>query len=455
MENYSQKNILVVGAGLSGRALARYFAAAGARVVLTDQRQEQTLIDLQPLRDLGVTFDFGGHTEQYFLQADLIVVSPGVPLEIPVLKAASSAGIQILGEVEIAWRELDVPLIGVTGTNGKSTTTSLLGEIIRAWGKEAFVGGNLGTPMIEAVESKGWDYLVVELSSFQLEALERFRPKYALLLNISQDHLDRYADYAAYIEAKCEIFRNQSEDDWAILNADDPRVFALTERLRSNVVYFSSQQPLTEGMCCEGNELVWRWQGGENRFNVSDLLLQGRHNLENVMAAMIPALLENCPPETAWNAVCSFSGLPHRMQTVRVVNGVTWINDSKGTNVGSVVKSLAGLPAPVTLIAGGKDKGGDYFPLANALPGKVSHLVLLGEAAARMSQELSGVGATIHRVESLAEAVTLCARITPAGGTVLLSPACSSFDMFSSFEERGESFHALVKQLPVRQEGVA
>ncbi|PLX80722.1 MAG: UDP-N-acetylmuramoyl-L-alanine--D-glutamate ligase [Desulfuromonas sp.] len=455
MENFSQKNILVVGAGLSGRALARYFASAGAKVVLTDQRQEQGLADLQSLRDLGVTFDLGGHTESLFLQADLIVVSPGVSLDVPVLRAARQKGVPILGEVEIAWRDLDAPLIGVTGTNGKSTTTSLLGEIFQAWGKEAFVGGNLGTPMIEAVDRKDWDFLVVELSSFQLEALDRFRPKYALLLNLSEDHLDRYPDYNAYIAAKCEIFRNQTVDDWAILNADDPQVVALEDQLQAKIVHFSSQQPLTEGMWRDGGELVWRWQGVEIRFPVADLLLQGRHNVENVMAAMIPALLENCPAEIAWCAACRFNGLPHRMQTVRVVNGVTWINDSKGTNVGSVVKSLAGLPAPVTLIAGGKDKGGDYSPLVSALPGKVSHLVLLGEAAARLEQELCDVESTIHRVETLAEAVSLSALLTPAGGTVLLSPACSSFDMFSSYEERGENFQTLVMDIPARKEGTA
>ncbi len=446
MAGYGGQQVVVVGAGRSGRSLADFFLRRGARVILSDSRTTAQLPDCASLAAQGVVFDFGGHSPRWFASADLVVVSPGVTLTLPVLETARQRGVPVLGEIEIAFRELKAPLVGITGTNGKSTTTCLMGEVFRAWGRKTFVGGNLGTPLIEAVEQH-WDWLIAEISSFQLEAVENFRPRYGLLLNLSPDHLDRYPDMNAYLAAKQRLFVNMKESDVAVLNGDDPQVVSLVGDGVCRKVLFSSSRPLEQGMSLEGKDLVWRWRDTEQRFNGAELRLCGGHNRENVMAALIPPLLEGCPPATAWAAVCAFGGLEHRMVRVRDLDGVAWYDDSKATNVGSVVKSLDGLAAPVTLIAGGRDKGGDYAPLAKAVEGRVAHLILIGEAAERMSRALHG-RAAIHRIPTLKEAVRLARQLTPSGGAVLLSPACSSFDMFRSYSERGELFSHYVQQLP-------
>ncbi len=451
MATYDGQQVVVVGAGLTGLALTAFFLGRGARVVLSDSRSAADRPELTSLANQGVTLDCGGHSSELFVAADLIAISPGVPLTLPAIVAAQQQGVPVLGEIEIACRELTAPLVAITGTNGKSTTTCLLGEVFRAWGKQSFVGGNLGTPLIEAVD-KQWDWLLAEISSFQLEAIDTFRPRYGLLLNLSPDHLDRYPDLDAYLAAKQQLFLNMAADDVAVLNGDDPQVLALAEDVACRKVLFSSCRLLAEGMSLIGDELVWRWAGRETRFAADQLQLCGSHNLENVMAALIPPLLEGCPTEIAWSAVCAFSGLKHRMARVRELDGVVWYNDSKGTNVGSVVKSLAGLAAPVTLIAGGRDKGGDYGPLAEAAAGKVAQLILVGEAATRIRTALKGV-VTCHQATTLEDAVCLAQRLTPCGGSVLLSPACSSFDMFSSYAERGEVFVQAVQQLIAKGEG--
>jgi UDP-N-acetylmuramoylalanine--D-glutamate ligase len=450
--DWSGKRIVVVGAGKTGLALCAYFSARGAFITLSDRRAAAEIPGLSPLESRGVALDCGGHDAAVFTAADAVVISPGVSLEVPALVAARKAGIPILGEIEVAFGELASPLVAITGTNGKSTTTSVMGEVFRAWGRRTFVGGNLGTPLIEAVQESGWDYLVAELSSFQLEAIETFRPRYALLLNISEDHLDRYPDMQSYVAAKVRIFENMTTDDVAVLNASDSQVMEATAGIRPRRVLFSSAEVLAEGMGFDGETIVWRMAGEEERFAVADLQLRGRHNVENVMAALIPPLLEGCPPHLAWEAACAFPGLDHRMVQVRVLDAVTWYNDSKGTNVGSVVKSLEGLASPVTLIAGGRDKGGDYAPLAAAVREKVAHLILIGEAADRMAADLGGLTDTV-RTSSLEEAVVLARDLTPPGGSVLLSPGCSSFDMFASYAERGEVFVRAVRALPVRTTG--
>ena len=444
--DFKNKRIVVIGAGLSGQALVRFLVERGATVALSDLRKQQQIAGIDSLLALPVRFDLGGHNLELFEQADLIAVSPGVPLDCEPLKLAASCGIPILGEIEIAAREINVPIIGVTGTNGKSTTTSLIGEIMQAWGRNVFVGGNLGTPLVEAC-SAGFDGVVVELSSFQLESIEQFHPTIGLLLNLSSDHLDRYPDLQSYYQAKMELFRNMTAADFVVLNADDPEVCRLTADLRATKVWFSSRGRLVEGMTRLGDKLVWNWAGADIQLPLSQLQLSGEHNIENAMAAMIPALMQGCPAELAWSAVCSFSGLDHRMQLVRQLNGVAWYNDSKGTNVGSVIKSLTGLTSGVTLIAGGKDKGGDYTLLRPLLEQKVDHLILIGEAAQKMAIELSG-SCEIRLAAGLKSAIKQAYEVTVTGGTVLLSPACSSFDMFANYQARGNEFEQLVQQLP-------
>ncbi|MEK6247715.1 MAG: UDP-N-acetylmuramoyl-L-alanine--D-glutamate ligase [Planctomycetales bacterium] len=444
-KEYRDKQITIIGAGSTGRSLAKFFLAQRARVVLSDNRSAELLDNLDELEQAGVRMDLGGHTQELFTTADLIVTSPGVPLDIPVLDLCRQHGVPILGEVEIAWHQLTGTMIGITGTNGKSTVTTLVGEMLKAWGENAFVGGNLGTPLIDAV---GHDYQwqVVELSSFQLETIEDFRPGYAMLINVSEDHLDRYPGMASYVAAKARIFENLGEDDIAILNADDSEVMQAASATAANKVCFSSQTVLESGMSLSDDKIIWRWQGAEIIFAANELKLRGQHNRENVMAALIPLLIEGCPAEIAWSAARNFTGLAHRMEFLGQLNGASWYDDSKGTNIGSVVKSLAGLEKPVVLIAGGKDKQGDLSALVPMIREKVDHLVLIGAAAERMSHAFDGL-AKIHRGADMHETVGIAAQVSSPGGSVLLSPGCSSFDMFKNFAERGRifarEFHAL------------
>jgi len=449
---YRDKKIVIIGAGSTGRSLARFFLARGAQVVLSDHRLAECFDDLDELDSLGIKLDLGGHTQELFAAADLIAVSPGVPLDIPVLSACQNNKIAMLGEVEIAWHELSGTMIAITGTNGKSTVTSLIGEMLKAWGENAFIGGNLGIPLIDAV-GKDYDWQVVELSSFQLETIEAFRPHYAMLLNISEDHLDRYPDMASYIAAKQRIFENQQQDDVAILNHDDPLVLHSAIDIRSRKVYFSSRSVLEEGMSLIDDRIIWRWNGQETLFPVADLQIRGRHNQENVMAALIPLLVEGCPAEIAWGAATKFTGLKHRMEYLGDLHGAGWYNDSKGTNIGSVVKSLAGFDKPVILIAGGKDKQGDLSALIEPIREKVEQLILIGAAAERMAGVFDGL-ARIHHVDSMHAAVELAAHYSCPGATVLMSPGCSSFDMFENFAVRGEIFTREFRALSRREECV-
>ena len=444
MATLAGKNIVVVGAGLSGLAVCRHAIAAGANVVLSDHRPAELIRGLEHL-DSRVQRDFGGHTDTLFLDADLIVVSPGVPLTVPVLAAAIERETPVWGEVEYAFRQLSAPIIAITGTNGKSTTTELIGAMLRGCGKRVFVGGNIGVPLIEAA-GLPLDYIVVELSSFQLETVERFHARYALLLNVSVDHLDRYPNMAAYATAKQAIFRNQTADDVAVLNGEDVEVAAMASVISSQSVLFSSQRLLPEGISFQQGTIHWRNGSEELSFDSNELQLQGLHNIENVMAALVPVLLEGCDAKLAWQAACRFSGLPHRMVLVRNLDGVRWYNDSKGTNLGSVEKSVGGLQAPVTLVAGGKDKGGDYRDIRPALQGRVTALVLIGQAADLMEQAWGDL-CPVYRADSMEQAVDIAHRVTPSPGQVVLSPGCSSFDMFKSFEDRGERFVEAVMAL--------
>jgi UDP-N-acetylmuramoylalanine--D-glutamate ligase len=445
--NLTDKNILVIGLAKTGVACARFLASKGARVTVTDMRSESALASqLAELAQYNIKLELERHDEATFLSSDLIVVSPGVPMDLPQLVAAHLAGREIISEIELAARFIDVPLAAITGTNGKTTTTTILGAIFKHNGYHTFVGGNIGDPLIEAAESHQIvDQVVAEISSFQLEWISSFRPTVAALLNLSEDHLDRYPDYQAYIDAKLRIFENQTEDDFAVVNRDDPLVWKHAHGCKAAVFPFSRKVELDEGIFCTDGVITYRHNGHEECFPTAAIRLQGVHNLENIMAAMACALLLGCRPDETYETILCFEALHHRMEFVREVNGVRYFEDSKATNVGSVEKALESF-TDITLIAGGKDKGGSYAPLAPLVQERVRHLVLIGEAAERMAQELGNLTDT-RRAASLEEAVRLSAEITATGGTVLMSPACSSFDMFKDYEERAERFIAAVKAL--------
>ncbi|MBV5341248.1 MAG: UDP-N-acetylmuramoyl-L-alanine--D-glutamate ligase [Deltaproteobacteria bacterium] len=445
--NLKNKNILVVGLAKTGVACARFLASKGARVTVTDMRGEADLTaQLAELAGYDIIRELERHDEAIFAASDLIVVSPGVPMDLPQLIAAKLAGVEIVGEIELAGRFIDVPLAAITGTNGKTTTTTILGAIFKHNGYHTFVGGNIGTPLIGVAESHGiYDQVVAEISSFQLEWITSFRPTVAALLNLSEDHLDRYPDYQAYIDAKLRIFENQTGDDFAVVNRDDPLVWQYVQGIKACLFPFSRKMELEEGIFFKDGVITYRYDGREECFPTAAIRLQGVHNLENIMAAVACALLLGCRPDETFETILCFEALHHRMEFVREVNGVSYYEDSKATNVGSVEKALESF-TDITLIAGGKDKGGSYAPLIPLIKERVQHLILIGEAAGRMEQEL-GLFADTRRAATLEEAVRISAKITAAGGTVLMSPACSSFDMFRDYEERAQKFIAAVKAL--------
>lgn len=443
----NDKKVLVVGLAKTGVACARFLASRGARVTVTDMRDEAALAgQLALLEGRGIRRELTRHDAGTFTQSHLIVVSPGVPRTLPQLVMAHEAGVEIISEIELASRFIQAPLVAITGTNGKTTTTTITGDIFIKNGFRTFVGGNIGNPLIELLESaEPVERVVAEISSFQLEWIRAFRPAVAALLNLSEDHLDRYASYREYIEAKLRIFENQTADDYAVVNADDELVMEHSRGLRACLFPFSRKQELDEGIFHREGLIVWRHNGREERFPTAGFRLQGVHNLENIMAALACSLLLECRPTESLACVREFEALHHRMEFVRELNGVRWYEDSKATNVGSVEKALESFDA-ITLIAGGKDKGGSYSPLSRLVRERVRHLVLIGEAAGRMQEELGTLTDT-RRAATLEEAVSLAAELTAPGGTVLMSPACSSFDMFRDYEERAQRYIAAVKAL--------
>ncbi len=443
--NLCGKKILVVGCGKTGLATARFLLGQEAAVTLSDSRRK---IDVpQDLLEQGLVLETGQHRVETFLTQDMIIVSPGVPLFIRPVIEALARGIEVLSEIDLAARFISAPIIAVTGTNGKTTTTSLLEHMFTLAGKNIFVGGNIGTPLVECVlRGLRPEYVIAEISSFQLEAVKSFKPFISILLNISEDHLDRYASVTDYINAKSRIFENQLSGDKAILNYDDTRVLELVERIRAEVFYFSTRTPLPRGAYDNGRLHFSCTGDQEVRLATDGILLQGRHNRENILAAVTAGLLCGISPKTAEAALHSFRGLPHRMEYVATVGGVRFYNDSKGTNVGACQKALEGMQQPLVLIAGGKDKGGSYAPLRESVKRTVKSLVLIGEAERRMSRELGDLVPT-SAAGSLEEAVLAAYEKCAPGDAVLLSPACSSFDMFDGYEHRGESFKRAVMQL--------
>jgi UDP-N-acetylmuramoylalanine--D-glutamate ligase len=439
------KHVMVVGLGITGAAAARFLASRGATLTMTDRRT-----DLDRSKLPGGTIHLGAEDPAWLRSIDLVVISPGVPRDSALVRAATERGIPVIGEIELASRFITAPLVAVTGTNGKSTVVVLLGEILKAAGMRAFVGGNLGTPLVEAVGG-GYDVAVVEVSSFQLESIDKFRPRVGVHLNLSDDHFDRYRDLEDYGRAKARLFENQQASDYAILNRDDPNVWNLAKSLRSRVIGFSLVQrgrdPLATWFDEKANAVAFDFdQMKAGRISLEGFRLRGRHNISNAMAVSAAALALGVKAEEIERALASFRGLPHRIEIVAEKGGVTYIDDSKGTNVGAVIEAIDALTAPIILIAGGLDKGGDYGPLRRAVTEKVRLAILNGAARTKMREALDGT-TTIDLVATLKEAVELAARAARAGDTVLLSPACSSFDQFKDYAERGNVYKELVRAL--------
>jgi UDP-N-acetylmuramoylalanine--D-glutamate ligase len=440
------KKFLIVGLARTGIACARFLVNRGAIVQVSDRRLEHELrAEMAVLAGLAIEYHLGGEDARWVHGADFVVPSPGVPPENLLLREAGVVGVPILSEIELACRFLRTPLLAITGTNGKSTTTTLLGEMLKTAGRKTFVGGNIGAPLIGFADGE-WDWGVVEISSFQLEWVDQFRPRVAVLLNITEDHLDRYPDFAAYGRAKERIFAAQNEGDFAILNRDDPLVWATRERIRARVQSFGAAE-IAEGVFTAGtNEIVWREGGKEERYSLHAAKLQGVHNVENMMAAIAAAKCVGIPQAAVQQTLETFAGLEHRLEFVREKDGVRYYNDSKGTNVGALMKSLASFPAPVILLAGGVDKGGDYGVLRDLVRSKVRRLVLFGAAKEIIRAALGGLTDTVV-VETFEAAVADAASQARPGEVVLLSPACSSFDMFRNYAERGKVFKNLVQAL--------
>ncbi len=449
MSRYAGQNILIGGLGQTGVALSRFLAEQGARVTVTDPQTAEKLspacaaiADLDIRRELGVAEPARPET------FDLIVLSPGVPPELPWLRRAVAAGVRLEGELEVASHFLRRPVAAITGTNGKTTTTTLVGQLLTASGRRVLVGGNIGTPLISLISrQEEADCLVIEVSSFQLDTAPSFHPRVAALLNISADHLDRYPDFAAYVRSKAGIFRNQGPGDLAVLNADDPWAAPLAAGLTSRVALFSTQHAFVAGAWRNGRDLIARLgEGQATRVPLEEIKLQGVHNQENILAALLVALDSGAEAGACRRVLREFTGLPHRVQWVASHQGVDFYDDSKGTNVGAVVRSLEYFERPVVLIAGGRDKGGDYAPLAPLIRTGVRVLILVGEAKEKMMAELGGLAPTQLAVD-LDDAVEQAWEASHSGDVVLLSPACSSFDMFSDYAARGRAFQSAVRRV--------
>jgi UDP-N-acetylmuramoylalanine--D-glutamate ligase len=437
--------VTVVGMARSGIAAARALHALGARVTVTDKK---ALDELGPqVKALGtnrISVAAGGHPDALFGNVDLIVLSPGVP-KIPPIVEAKRRGVKVISELELAWLLSDAPYVGITGTNGKSTVTTLTGLMLQRAGKKVLVAGNIGNALTEDPRQlKGQDWIVAELSSFQLEDTERFRPRVAAVLNVTQDHLDRYATIEEYAEAKARVFTNQQKGDILVLNFDDPITREMTRQTAATVIPFSRLLRHNPGACVDEGFLTFN---GRRIIAVDEIRIKGVHNLENALAAAALSFSSGADDASVASVLRAFPGLEHRLEFVRERAGVTYINDSKGTNVGAVIKSIEGFTRPVILIAGGYDKGSDFSPLYDLFRQRVKLLVLIGKAAAKMAKAVGSATETVF-AKTLQDAVRLSSERATQGDVVLLSPACASFDMFRDFEDRGRQFKEAVLALP-------
>jgi UDP-N-acetylmuramoylalanine--D-glutamate ligase len=442
------KRVLVVGLGKSGVASALFLKAQGARVTVSDAKSPEDLSDQIPvLLDQGITVETGGHGERTFREQDLIVVSPGVPVDAPLLVQARALGESVIGEIELAAQFLPGTIVAITGSNGKTTTTTLAGEILTASGFSALVGGNIGTPAISFADRATRDTVIVlEVSSFQLETIDKFRPRVAVVLNVTPDHLDRHRTVDAYVDAKARIFENQRGDDFAVLNADDSTCVAMAARTRAQVFWFSRQKEVERGAWVRDGNILFREKAQQREImQVSEIPLKGAHNVENVLAAVCAGSLMGCAPEKIRKAVTSFRAVEHRLEYVATIRGVDYYNDSKATNVDATIKAIESFSANVHVILGGKDKGSDYSVLNDLLRQRVKRVYTIGAAAGKIESQIKGV--EVVHAETLENALRKANAAAEAGDVVLLAPACSSFDQFKSYEHRGQVFKEIVRGL--------
>lgn len=434
--------VLVAGGGSSGRAAARFLLGRAGEIVLADDKPKESLApETLALESEGIVITGGGleRAGKYF---GLCVLSPGISVYDARIQALAESGVEVISEVELASRYLSAPIIGITGTNGKTTVTKLLGHILKSAGKRVFVGGNVGTPLIEAVGGN-YEVVVAELSSFQLEACREFHPAVSVFLNLKGDHLERHKDLREYGDAKARIFMNQTGADAAVVNRDDPLVWEYAKSSGATIIPYSVKGPLGVGGWKEGEEAVILMPGNDGvRLPLSCLKLRGLHNVENVLAAVLAAAIAGVAPAEAWESACEFKGLPHRIEEFLKWRGITFIDDSKATNVDAVVRAMETVKTPLILLMGGIDKGSDYAPIRAGLAGKGKKVIVAGPHGQRMAKELEGA-VPLTTAKDWPEAVRLAVGSAGEGDTILLSPAAASFDFFTGYAQRGEVFQKL------------
>jgi len=482
MMNLKDKKIVVVGLGRTGLASARFLHQRGARVLVADTADETQLADsVRTLREMGVALELGPHRITSFQNADLIVVSPGVSHAIEPIEQAKSCGIPLMSEVELASKFIQEPIVAVTGTNGKTTTTELLGQMLKNSGISVFVGGNIGNPLIEYVAGgQKKQFVVAEISSFQLDTIDSFRPKVSVLLNITADHLDRYPDFEAYTDSKIRIFNNQQPDDVAVLNGSDPLIRAKTKEIKSQRLFFPSLEADEQGAILNGKRIILNLDklkqiesaidpaepstraqaeglvAGRNQkyLDIAKIRLRGRHNFENACAASLAALAAGATLEGVQKTLDDFKGLAHRLEQVATVNGVHYYNDSKATNVDGVLRALDSFSKPVLLLMGGRDKGSNFSVLQDRIRAHAKALIVMGEAAEAIRSALGQLLPT-KVAASMQDAVTMAFQDADPQDVVLFSPGCASFDWYRNYAERGNDFRRAVKEIEKKASGEA
>ena len=441
------QKVLVIGAARSGLASAEFLAKAGNQVILTDMKQCN---DIANLEELGVSFIWGEQPDVAELQPDYIVMSPGVPLTIPPVQYAKQHNIPVIGELELAYANCKAPFVAITGTNGKTTTTTLVGELLQKIGKSIFVGGNIGVPLVSyAAELSNDDIVVAEVSSFQLETIDTFAPHLALMINLTPDHLDRHGNMENYLACKANIFANQTEQDYLILNYDDDALRPLATQSKGKVYFFSQQHILEEGVYLDDAQVMLKLNCDAIPVcKIEEIAIKGKHNLENAIGAILLAYLSGVSVEDIRDVLMTFQGVAHRLEPVRMYNGVLYVNDSKGTNPDSTIKAIEAYSNPIILILGGLNKGSDFAPLASLVKKQVKQVVVLGEAKDAIISALDEAEYSAYtKVETFEDAVQVASNLAESGDVVLLSPACASWDMFKSYEERGDLFKQIVNSL--------